>query len=219
MEVGDAIAIYRQRADDATFPYFVSDEAAIGFFAEAEHEAALRARLIYDDSSDILSFPIESGVDRYELDPCIFAVDCALFQGAEGLPYAIGQIGIDDLNNGFPGMTGKIRKFAFTSDNAIKVWPTPTSYDTGTLKLFVYRTPLFPVEDLGDEFEIAERHQQHLVDWVLYRTFSSKDSELYDLERAKMAEKDFTDRFGIRRSADTLRRHREKRSVTVRMPR
>lgn len=215
MNVQDVINIFRQRADDGVFPYHVSDETLVGFFAEAESEACQRALLIFDETSDFCTIPVATDIVRYELDPSIFRVDCVQYTTTAGVIFNLEEVGIDAISGSDVTIKGRPLKYNQLGDNALAVWPVPNAYADGVLNLRVYRTPVYPVEELDDEFEIAERHHANLIDWVLYRTYMSKDIEIYDPRRAETALADFIRNFGERRNADVKRRHREKRPVTV----
>lgn len=215
MDVVDVINIYRQRADDAVFPYHTDDATLIGFAAEAEEEAAIRAKLLFDDSSDFLTVPLVATLDRYDIEPCIFDIDSMRYVNADGAAFCMEQAGAGEISGADRSVQGRPFRYAFTAEHGIGIWPVPNTYASGSLHMTVYRTPIFPVEDLEDEFEISERHHRYLVDWILYRVYSSKDGELKDDVRAAAAYADFERRFGVRRPADIMRRHREKRSPVI----
>ncbi len=216
MDVSEVVNLYRQRSDDGVFPFHASDEILVGFAAEAEEEACIRARLIYDETSTICTIPVLVGVSRYQIDPCIFDIQHVRYINQDGAVFCTDQVGAGEMIAADQSVLGRPYKYAHVADDALSIWPVPNTYHAGSLKLSVYRTPLFPVEELDDPFEIHERWHRYLVDWLLYRVYSSKDIELRDDERAAEAYKRFEQRFGIRRPADIMRRHREKRPVTVR---
>lgn len=104
---------------------------------------------------------------------------------------------------------------AHSGRSTLTLYPAPSG--AGTLLSDVYRLPLYDIDDsFSDEPEIPAELHMGLVDWVLYRVYSTKDSELEDPARAQAALRDFTDRFGERRTGDAQRRHRERRRVTTR---
>lgn len=215
MELSDVITLYRQRADDAVTPYHVSDETLIGFAAEAEEEACIRAKLILDSTSDFLTIPIVAGIDRYDIEPCIFDIETLRYINTDGAVFCMERTGTGEMAGADRAVQGRPYKFSFMAEHGIGIWPMPNAYASGNLQMVVYRTPEYPVEDLADEFEIHERWHRYLVDWMLYRAYSSKDREMRDPERAAAAYADFEARFGVRRPADIMRRHREKRPTTV----
>ena len=215
MQPSDVITLYRQRADDAVSPYHVSDEALLGFVAEAEEEACIRAKLILDSTSDFLTIPIVAGIDRYDIEPCLFDIETMNFVNTDGAIFCMARAGTGEMAGADRSVQGRPFKFAFMADHSIGIWPLPNTYASGNLQLVAYRTPEYPVESLDDDFEIHERWHRYLVDWLMYRVYSSKDREIRDPERAAAAYDDFETRFGIRRPADIMRRHREKRPATI----
>lgn len=215
MDASDIIKLYRLRADDAVFPYHTSDDDLVMMIAEAEEEACIRARLIFDESSAACSIPLVAGVGRYALDPTVFDIDRVRFIRADGVEFNTTRAGMGEMVAADRSITGRPYKFAHTEDSAITVWPTPDANSLGTLKLSVYRTPLYPVMATDDPLEIHERWYSYLVDWLLYRVYGQKDTELRDDMRSAEAYARFESRFGVRRPADIMRQHREKRPVTI----
>jgi hypothetical protein len=101
--------------------------------------------------------------------------------------------------------------------------PKQTTYtdDEGTehpllFQLSVYRYPIWPLQRLSDRFEIAAKHHERLLDWVLFRCYSKRDSDTYRPEKAQASEAAFMDSFGIRENADRQRRAFEMRPAPTR---
>lgn len=215
MDAAALVAAFRQRADDATEPYHYADADLYRWLTEAEKEACLRARLIYDDTSAFLEIPLSDGVGDYALSPLVDRiVTVTLTPSVWGRPVQLCLTGVDQMRGelvGLPRLAGRIGQF-------LRVWPRPAAEvaATTTLRIAAYRFPQFAIEADADEPEIPEEHQDGLVDWLLYRAYSTKDGELEDPSRAQAALAEFTARFGERPTADVLRRHRERRRVTTR---
>jgi hypothetical protein len=87
-----------------------------------------------------------------------------------------------------------------------------------TLRLGVYRTPTDREEMSKDEDCPAIPNHWHarLIDWMLYRAYSNKDSEQEDPARAAEALKQFEMSFGKRQDANVIRKQSENRRKTVR---
>lgn len=220
MNLQDLIGTYRQRADDAVAPYHVSDEDLARFASEAEREACVRGNLIYDDlSPDLVTIAVLANTHTYDLDPLVTRIEAVNFvptgttRGRE-----LDLTGMDDLRD-YPDWQGRscsrpMKAVHIDTPHSLRIWPTPSV--AGTAHLAVYRLPLFDLEDASDEPEIPSVHHDGLVSWMLYRAYSSKDSEQEDPARARDALAEFTSRFGERPSADTLRRQRERKRITTR---
>lgn len=220
MDLRGIIDTARQRLDDAVAPYLVEDVTLARFAAEAEREAAIRGRLIYDGTTAaITQIAVVAGQHTYPLDSRVDHIDAVSFTRADSLrPRDLDLTGMDSLREDCAWHTrsaSRPRKAVHLEPQcSIRIWPTPSQ--AGTLDLSVYRAPMFDLEDDDDEPEIPQRHHDGLVSWILYRVYSSKDSELNDDARAGAALAEFTSRFGQRDTADVMRRHRERRRVTTR---
>lgn len=220
MTLQDLIDTYRQRADDAVVPYHVDDLVLAKFASEAEREACIRAKLIRDDTSpDYTAIAVTAGTAVYPLDPLVQDIDSASFQVVGTTRWEkVVPTGMDHIEDNFDWQNKTASRpcsiVHLSPERSIRLWPTPSM--SGTLQLAVYRLPLFDMEDMEDEPEIPIEHHDGLVSWMLYRAYSSKDSELEDPARASANLSEFTARFGERNTADVLRRHRERRRHTTR---
>lgn len=219
MDVSALLAEYRRRADDAAAQPFVEDDVAIAFAAEAESEAALRANLLWDDSATTGRTRYAVAVDQptIRLSTLLYRIDSATFTpetSTRAQPLTL--TGIDWIQSQCAWQTqkGQPCRIAHVGRTEALLYPSPTT--AGILLLQGYRLPLFPLEDQDDEPEIPEEHHLGLVDWMLYRTFDTKDGEYGDPTRAAKALDDFVARFGERPTANVMRKQRERRRVTTR---
>jgi hypothetical protein len=217
----ELVHAFRQRSDDlvtAGGEYLYGSTDLYRFATEGETEACLRAKLLYDTTSSFLRCTVVAGTSSYALDPRVDRIDrVVLTLTSGGRPKDLRIVGIDHIHDraDWHSQTGRPCLAAHV-DRRLVLWPTPTAAYVGTVQLHAYRLPKYPIEDDGDEPEIPVEHHEGLVDWMLFRAYSTKDGEAGDPERAAAAERAFTIRFGPRPDADTLRRHRERRRVTTR---
>lgn len=214
--VATLLAEYRRRADDNANPPHTSDANAIAKLAEGEREACLRGAPIYDSTTTaVVQYAVAADQATVTLDPRILRIDYAAFlSSAGGRALALCLTGIDQIRDRCPITSANRPDYAaHESRNTLRLYPVPTV--AGTLTLCVYRLPLLDMEAVDDEPEIPVELHDGLVDWALYRTWSAKDSEQEDPARAQTALRDFTERFGERRDAQAMRRHRERRRVTT----
>lgn len=218
MDLSELIVAFREDADDAGGFQLYDDTQAARWAAEGELEAALRARLLRDDSSDFTSIAVLAGQAIVELDPAIFAIDTAAFTPtAGGRPSELDLVGMDWIEDQCDWRSKSCSRpgaLAHYERSRARIWETPSV--AGTLALAVYRLPLNPIEDPDDEPEIAVEHHRNLVDWMLYRAYGMKDSEQYDVARSAAALARFEVNFGTRDTANVMRRHRERRRITTR---
>lgn len=218
MNLAALIAVARERLDDEIEPYLVSDTSLAAWATEAEREACLRARLLFDDEpGEPTVIRIGPGQGVYRLDPRVLFVDTAdLIWGDGSRPFRLPLKGLDWIrersrsasSNGTPEVV------ADDGRGRLHLWPRPLR--AGRLHLAVYRAPLTPLVEPDDEPEIGREHHEGLLDWMLYRAFQIKDRELEDVARAALALAEFARRFGDRPTADVLRRHRERRRTITR---
>lgn len=218
MDLEDLMAEFRQQADDKGFQPLYVDEDLPKWANEAEREAAVRARLLFDDTSAFLTLPVVAATVRYAIDPRIQVIDGAFFAPTVGRQRLLDLTGLDDLRQHDTHLCRTCNRPAalvHIEQSAIRLWPIPTSTVAGSLKLEVYRLPLEDMVDSDDAPEIGAIHHLGLVDWMLYRAYATKDGEDGDPVRSKTHYDAFEARFGERPTADVLRRHREKRRVTT----
>lgn len=219
MDLGELIEEFRRRADDVATSTLYDDAALARFATEAEREAAERGRLLYDDTSaGITTYAVVASTPRILLDPAVFDIDAASFTASGGgRALELDLVGIDWIREQPDWQTREVSRpwaLAMVGREA-RLFPGPRV--AGTLQLSVYRYPLDALEDPLDEPEIAPEHHEGLIDWMLYRAYSTKDGEAGDDRRAAQALADFTDRFGEREQAGVTRRRRERRRINTRM--
>ena len=221
MKPAEIIATARRRMDNVTEPPLVSDEDHMLALAEAEDEAAVRASLLYDDSSDFLTIPLVAGQRAYALDPRIWRIDhVAVVLPTSDRAYDVELTGIDMLERSYLRLSSGARPLcAAHVRQALHVWPTPRDDVQGEIRLTVYRHPLKPVamDDMDDAaaLEIDTAHHAGLVDWLLFRAYSIKDEDTFNPTGAGAAEQAFIARFGERPDANTQRKHNERRRTTT----
>ena len=211
------IAAFRQRADDTALPPFYAEADVFRWASEAEAEACIRGKLLYDTTSSFLSIAVVAAQGVYALDSRIDRIDKISFTPTGGRAFDLRTVGIDWIHDqcDWATRTGRPEVAAYTNGR-LTVWPTPSTTGTGTLNLSAFRFPLNTIDSNSDEPEIAREHHAALVDWMLFLAYTTKDGETEDSPRAAKHEALFTEKFGERPDADMLRRHREKRRVVTR---
>lgn len=223
-ELSALLAEYRRRADDSAEQPLMPDEDAVRLFAEAEREACLRSSPIYDTTTpEFTRYAVAagSGQVRVSLPLQVLRIDAAAFTpNGTTREEPVELTGIDRILEAqwCRAVTSARPSYAAHAERyAVTLFPAPNQ--GGTLRLSVYRLPRYDLEALDDEPEIPAELHEGLVDWVLYRTYQSKDGEQEDPARAANALAAFTERFGERVSADVMRKHNERRRITTRMQR
>ncbi len=227
VELQELLSNFRGVTGDHGQPPLWADDDVRRWFNEAEREAAERARLLQDKLTPaVTQIPLVIDQRTYLMHPSIFDVESV------GLTQDTGKFGdlcltteqeLDYYASRHPNVRGWAREYYVYGEPKgngqagmrIVLDRAPNLAD-GMLTLNVYRYPLREMEDSDDEPEIARRHHDGLVDWVLYRAYSERDIEASAPNRAANHLAAFTDRFGVRRDANVMRKHRQQRRPVIR---
>lgn len=234
MDLDELIGRARQRSDDNGSQPFSTDCDWAIWASEGERQACMRASLIYDDTSDFCTLTITPGVTKYDIDHRILRISDENVRWKYSISDRLWPVKMTGIDRRFhlghhhhwheiwdcdENVTGNRVERVAQVNKTLHVWPKPSSTLAGTLILGVYRLPLYPMEDGGDEPEIPLEHRDGLVDWMLFKAWSSKDPEQNDPDAAKIAYDAFEARFGPLETADVMRRRNERRSSTPQYPR
>lgn len=214
MNLEQLIAQFRIDADDVVpNPYLWADEWIAAWLTEAQAEAAIRKRLLYEASNPaVCQIAVAANAATHDLHKSLFELVHLRFQAAGAATSSVVTIKsreeLDRIRPGWRDETGTPRH-AIQDDTRITLVPRPEL--AGTLHVEGYRVPLKALENDTDKPELNEAHHRHLVHWALHRAFSKPDSETIDPTRAATAEAAFTRYFGPSPDADLRRstRHDE----------
>ena len=208
MTLDDLIAQFRTDSDDSVAPYLASDVAVTSWLNEAEHEAAIRARLLSDVSTPaVCQVAVTAPTTVYQLHPAILDITYAQFTPTGSTTeYEVSIVDRVDQDRNRPGWrtTTDIPQQAIQTDTQIQLGCIPSS--SGVLALEVNRLPLVNMEDSVTESpEIGSIHHRHLVQWALHKHFARPDADVHDTGRSDKALAEFTRVFGLRPDADYRR--------------
>lgn len=215
MNLEELIGSFREDSTDKVEPYLWEDEAVTRWLNEAQDEAAVRGRLLLDDSTPaVTTMAVQAGKASYQLHPKIYEIAHLHWQpGAAGhRSKPVDLVTREWLDRNHPDWRVRFdfdAVYAIQSEGSIRMVPTPR--EAGTLTLEAYRLPLKPLTGDGDKPEIHAASHAYLVYWALHRAFSQPDADGFDPQRAATAEAAFTGYFGKRPDADLRRstRHDE----------
>lgn len=214
MELAELINLYRTDADDEVDgPYLSTDPEVTAWFNEAQEEAAIRARLLFDSSTTavcdiaVSTGAVTAGTRVYALHESVFEITRAVFiptgSTTEYDLYLTDRVEQDRAHPGWRSLVDIPRQL-IVDDTKIELGCKP-SVD-GIIRIECFRTPLVKIEDsANDSPEIHRVHHRFLVHWVLHRAYSRPDSEIFDPGRAALEEERFTQQFGIRPDANNRR--------------
>ena len=216
MNLEQLIQQFRIDADDLVpNPYLWEGEWIAAWLTEAQSQAAIRGRLLFEASDPaICEIPVTAGVATYPLHRTLYELEHLRFKAAgSGNSERVRLKTREELDRIRPGWRDRCSDsqpcFAIQDDTRITLVDRPSV--AGTLYVEGYRLPLRALVNDNDKPEIHEAHHRHLVHWALYRAFSKPDADGRDPGRAAAAEAAFTAYFGRLPDADLRRsaRHDE----------
>lgn len=200
---------FRHDVDDTGEPYMWSHDWVIDALDDAVVEAAVRKRLLYAAGDPVLCrITLTPGTSVYPLHPALYElVDVRLKGACRPDPLRIMSVeALTDIDSEWRDRTGQPR-WLIQDDTTLRFVPTPDT--AGIVELEGYRLPLEKLDDDGSVPEIHSAHHRMLLEWVKYMAYSIPDTDKIDLERAGVAERNFTQYFGIRPDAGLRRKTRE----------
>lgn len=201
MKVSELITVFRREADDTAQPYLWSDPELIEFAADAEYEACRRARLITDQTTTaICQIAVTAGNPSLTLDSRVLFVRRAKIDGQDQPLRSVDYRDLDEQVPGWEDLEGTPRAFVRNLETGkIRLYRSPDA--DCTLRLRVVRLPIQRLTTKEQTPEIHERFHRSLVQWMLFRAFSKKDTQTQDDQRAATALALFEQEFGQRSSA------------------
>lgn len=196
MTLQDLLDEARARTNDVAAPYFCSDARFTNFANEAQREACRRARLIVDSTTaSVCQIAITSNNAIYPLDPSVLFVRRATVDGQSRPLVRVHHRDLDARGTEWMTETGDIDAWVVGLDSRkLRLYRVPTA--NGVLRLTVQRLPLAKLVVPTDLPEVDERYHERLVDWMLYRYYSTNDAELRDDKAAQNALAAFEGEFG-----------------------
>lgn len=200
MNLGDLIEAYRDEAHDHATPPFCSDDELVRYANEGQVEAARRAFLLTDSTSPMCTVAYAANDATVALDPRIIEVREA-FIGTEPVCLVSGK----QMARFMPAwrmdtLRGQPTRLIYGVDTGkLHLHPRPAA--SGSIALTVYRLPLVALDDDSDEPEIRAEWHQGIVNWMLYRAYSRRDSDRYEPTLAAESLARFEEEFGKKHGA------------------
>lgn len=211
MTLQQLINRFRRETDDRAEPYFWSDGDITDWLNDAEHEAAIRGRLLHEAADPaICRISVTPGQAIYPLHISLYELThLELLLDGQQRPKRLALVSrewLDARLSEWRRRKGR-PEYAVQDDRALRLVPEPL--EAGTLILEGYRLPLQPLAEDADTPEIHAAHHVHLLQWAYHKAFSVPDAESFDPQRATQAEAAFDRYFGLRPDADLRRTTRE----------
>lgn len=216
MNLGELRAAYRLAMFDTAAPYLWSDAEINGYINDAVNEAAIRAKLIQDETTDaVCKLDLVADTHTYTLHSKI----CGIYRvKVDGDTRPLARKSREEMDMEYPGwetQTGKPQIFTELNDaSLIRFVPVP--YADVTSRMVVWRLPLNPLVADTDVPEIHDKHHVRLLHWARRCGYLKQDTETFDADAALRQEQLFIDSFGVRPDANVQRKRRESRSHVVR---
>lgn len=209
MILSELIRRFRAAAFDKEQPYLFSDEDITDWLNDGVKEAAIRGRLIHDSTTtEVCTISTQPNVSVYALHESLYEIDSIHWLSADD-PYnanplcLTSQEEMGDIWHDWRTREPNSPEYVIQHDTNIRIVPAPNV--AGAIALEGYRTPLVPMTLDTDRPEINIIHHEYLIQWALHKGFKSPDAETFDLNRAALAEQEFTEYFGERPDSDLRR--------------
>ena len=186
MNSTELLETFREEMNDVVTPYLWSDALIYRYIDDAQKMFCRLTEGIEDSSTaEICRLAVVADTDWYALDKRVLKVRKA-FDTATGREIPVvntekaGKEGIR-----FDGRKGPLNAFVAGAEKLkLRAWPMPNA--AVTVELQVFRLPLDPITDAGDqELEVDEQHHLSLLDWVKYRAYGKEDAETFNRRKSE----------------------------------
>lgn len=203
----------RGRLDDRAPPYLWSNDFLDRYLNNAVEEAAIRARLIYDERTPrVVEIGLREGIADYPFAAEVIRVDYAILASTGRPLRRVKDRELHDWDCEWKNATGTPIAF-YEREKSLRIYRIPQAADT--VQLGLWRLPLCKLTRDDDEPEIPRREHIKLVDWACREAYLKRDSDTQDENKAATFEGLFTASFGPRESADVYRKRRLRGATLV----
>lgn len=190
----DLLFAFRTEMVDIVAPYLWEDAEIFAFIDEAQTLFCRDTVGIADARTPVLTqINVIPGTDWYATSPLILNIR-KVTRADTGLKVdMLTAEQADTANITFlPTILGPVKQLILGLDaHAVRISPMPN--ETVTLNLSVYRLPLVPITDVGDQLiEIDIQHQVNLMLWMKHRAYDKQDGETFDRRKSDEYRQRFT---------------------------
>lgn len=195
--------LFRTLVDDIEEPYLVSHESFLEYLNDAQEEACIRSRLIFDNFSSFCKIKTKNNVKKYNINERIYVVlNAFVNDGNEDVPLKITErLEMDRISSTWRTETGK-PLYLIQYDNHIELSPVPD--DQFNIKIECYLTPL-ELTNKSDSPEINKTNHRKLLHWVKHRYYDLQDNDIVEVRKSNSELIMFEKTFGVRPSANNMR--------------
>lgn len=185
MNSSELLDLFRDEAEDQAEPYLWPDERVFSYIEDAQTMFCRKTDGISDATTPaVTTVAIAVDTDWVDLHPSILKIRSVTRTDTGREIEVLNHEDLPGRGWRFDGRTGPVKALVIgIEENKARVFPT--SSEVVDLNLVVFRLPLVPITDAGDqEFEIPERHHRHLLKWVKHLAYSKQDAETFDKKKA-----------------------------------
>lgn len=204
MNVEELEALFRVHIDDRNEPYLISSSEFLDYLNEAQEEACIRSRLLFDRTSDFCTIAVTAGKDSYTLDESVYAIVDAFVTDSGG---AITPLFLSDrieLDRVLPDWRelNELPQYLIQYDDHIELVPKPSEDVTVNIECHVLPEELTSTSHTP---QISRVNHRRLLHWVKYRAYDMQDSDILDKSKSLEEKAMFEKIFGIRPNARNTR--------------
>lgn len=193
MTSSDLLIAFRAEMVDIVMPYLWEDAEIFSFIDEAQTLICRETVGIADARTPaVTQINVVPGTDWYTTHSSILNIR-NITRGDTGIK--VDMLTAEQANTAsvvfLPTLLGPVKKVVLGLDaHAIRIAPMPN--ETVTLNLAVYRLPLVPITDIGDQMlEIDIQHHVNLMLWMKHRAYDKQDAETFDRRKSEEYEQRF----------------------------
>lgn len=193
MDSTGLLTLFRQEMDDLEDPPLWTDDEVFEYMTDAQKMLCRLTEGIADAQTPaICELALVEGTEWYPVNPLVLKLR-KVYRGDTGREVPV--INMENLErNGvrFDANASVLKALiAGFSDNTLRAWPVPS--ETVTLRLAVFRLPLYAITDADQVLEVNEKDHRHLTLWMRHLAYLKQDADTYDKKQADEYERRFND--------------------------
>lgn len=192
MNSTELIDLYRAEMRDTEEPYLISDTALYSYLDDAQQWFCRLTEGIEDSRTpSITRLAVVPNEEWYPTSNLILKVREAHRLDDGRSIEIVNAEKASQLGIMFDGKVGRVKVLVTGLDkNYLRAWPIPN--ETVNVELRVFRRPLDPITDAGDQaLEIDDHHHRHLLLWMKHLAYDNHDAEMFDKRKSD----DYKDEF------------------------
>lgn len=196
MTIVELERLYRHQAnDEVSNDYHLSASDFLFFLNESQRKAARNGDLLFDKTSSYTAISVISGTSVYAINPLIYAITNIVLTTLGGEKITLEELDREELTRIDPLWREKSEQPRYAVYEGEKLELAYTPIENSTLRLETFRYPV-ALTSTASVLEIKAEDHEHLIDWIEYRAFRTKDADSDDGIRSNTAKQSFLTYFG-----------------------